>query len=109
MQKLNETLIDYIVEKAKSELNPRAVFLFGSRASGLARPHSDYDFAFDIDESISSAAWAKFFLEVQEDAPTLLALDTVNMNEIDINFKKKILKDGIILYKRESHGSSNHQ
>lgn len=45
---MEERLIQYLKEK----YNPRAILLHGSRASGNAREHSDWDFAIFVDKEI---------------------------------------------------------
>jgi predicted nucleotidyltransferase len=50
MKNIEQELTDYIVEK----YNPIAVLLHGSRASGNAREHSDWDFAIFVTEKITA-------------------------------------------------------
>lgn len=40
----NDNILKQIVEALKNEFKPSRMFLFGSRANGMARPDSDYDF-----------------------------------------------------------------
>lgn len=65
-----------IIESLKKELQPTRLFLYGSRASGNARPDSDYDFVavvpefdpknrYDVMSRISSKLWQDLDIEVQ--------------------------------------------
>lgn len=95
---LDQKLLNFIISKAKEGLRARRVILFGSRAKGTSREHSDYDLAFDIPQEISHEDWAAVSVHIQEEAPTLLNLDLVNLNEIDETFKMKILHEGVVIY-----------
>lgn len=99
MVNLNQELMHFIIEHAKVALSPNAIILFGSRARGDARETSDYDIAFDFNLDLHHNDWGKFCVEMQSDAPTLLPMDLVNMNEIDDVFRDKILREGIVVYK----------
>lgn len=94
-----QQVIDYIVNKAKNLINPQSIYLFGSRAQGKAHENSDYDFAFQLEKEPRSQ-WARFALEAKEEAPTLLPLDLVNLNEISETFKEKILQTGHLIFTR---------
>jgi DNA polymerase sigma len=48
--------LDEIVRVLKNEFNPSRLFLFGSRATGNARPDSDYDFVLVVPEN-TKARW----------------------------------------------------
>lgn len=97
---VNKQLVDFIVWSAKEKLMPERIILFGSRARGDAREHSDYDIAFELPPGITNNEWAGFCADVNENAPTLLSLDLVNINTIDDSFKEKIHKEGIVLYEQ---------
>jgi predicted nucleotidyltransferase len=97
----NSDLIDYIVALARQYLYPSRIILFGSRARGDARPKSDYDFAFEFDAKKSGSNWSTFSIEAQENAPTLLPMDLVNMNEISDEFMSKIHQEGIVVYQEK--------
>jgi predicted nucleotidyltransferase len=101
MDDSTQKLIRYLVALAKERLNVRAVILFGSRARGDARPKSDYDLAFDFNKDQYARNWGAFCIEAQENAPTLLPMDLVNMNEISKEFADKIHQEGIVVYKEE--------
>lgn len=94
-------VIKYVVELAKAQLHPHTVLLFGSRARGDARAQSDFDFAFDFDTARHQQHWSRFCLTVQENAPTLLPIDLVNLHEVSVSFSDKIHAEGIIVYPEE--------
>lgn len=71
-----DSLLPLIVQSLKKELNLTRLFLYGSRATGNARPDSDYDFVavvpefdsknrYNIMSKISSKLWKDFDVEVQ--------------------------------------------
>lgn len=49
------TALRAIVRKLVTALSPRAVYLFGSRAEGRARPDSDFDLLVVFDDDVASA------------------------------------------------------
>lgn len=97
----NRKVFAYIIKKAQTQLDVEAIFLFGSRARNDARKSSDFDFAFVFDPRVHQKDWARFCLDVKEEAPTLLPLDLINMNEIDSEFKQKIMLEGQKIYTKE--------
>lgn len=50
------TALQVIVERLVRALHPRAVYLFGSRAEGRARPDSDFDLLVVFDDSAPDEA-----------------------------------------------------
>ena len=90
-----EAALQQIVRAARRALTLKRVILFGSRARGDARPDSDIDLAFD--HASSDAAWAEFVNEMQEHAPTLLALDLVDWNAADAALRSRIQSEGRVL------------
>lgn len=75
---------------------PRAkVYLFGSRARKDNTPESDIDIALDaggvIEDSVLSA-----IKEDIEESIIPFTVDVVDMRTVSEDFKKQILKDGIV-------------
>lgn len=71
-----DPLLPKIIESLKKELHPTRLFLYGSRATGNARPDSDYDFVavvpqfdssarYDVMSKISAQLWKDLDVEVQ--------------------------------------------
>ena len=85
----------------------RLGYLFGSRATGRARPDSDIDIAVLIDEGM--CADARHVNHVLRrvaghvgggDVPSDL-LDVVLLNEAPVLLRHHVLRDGVLLYKRD--------
>ena len=71
------------------------VVLFGSRARG------DYGRASDIDLAVSGGNIARFALDVEEETPTPLKYDVINLDEnIQEELKKNIEREGLVLYEK---------
>lgn len=51
MDNAQDEILNEIVSRLVSRFQPSKVFLFGSRASGVARPDSDYDLLLVVKES----------------------------------------------------------
>lgn len=92
-----DPVIQFVVDLAKKSLKPERVILYGSRARGDFKAISDYDLAFDLDERALSG-WSRFSLDVQDNAPTLKQIDLVCLQKVDEDFKKRILKEGVVVY-----------
>lgn len=70
------------------------VVLFGSRARGEHRSKSDIDLA------VFGGDQVRFALDVEEEeAPTLLSFDFVNMDgPISQELKERVAREGVVLY-----------
>lgn len=72
------------------------VLLFGSRARGDNRERSDIDLA------ASGGDIAAFALDIDEETPTLLQFDVVDLDGIvQPELLAEIRKDGVVLYERK--------
>ncbi len=87
-----------IVGLAKRMLDVKRVIVFGSRARGDMRDLSDIDLAIEHDSS--PADWAAFCEELEECAPTLLEIDLIDLKSAGHGLRKRIEKEGILLYGR---------
>jgi predicted nucleotidyltransferase len=92
--------IDYITQQAIASLNPTRILLFGSRARGDNRSTSDIDMAFDFPDE-SAEKWSRFAVEMDEEAPTLLEMDLVNLKTCDAHLRNEIIATGKVLYERK--------
>lgn len=71
----------------------KKVILFGSCARGDNSERSDIDLA------VSGGNIGMFYLELEEEAETLLMFDVVNIDKkINNELKEEIKRDGVILY-----------
>lgn len=73
----------------------RQVFLFGSFARGDASTTSDIDLAFSLSDS---SKWSVIAQDIRETAKTLKKLDLVCFEKISGDFRKKVLKEGSVIY-----------
>lgn len=95
-----DNLYKCIIEKAIQMLKPKRIWVFGSRARGDFQPRSDIDLAFEFDEQSSIEHWAQYCIELDDEAPTLLKMDLVNLNEANTELKKNILEQGKVIYQK---------
>lgn len=87
-QKIRQGIIELAI---RYELDK--VILFGSRARGDNKPRSDIDLA------VSGGNIAAFAADVDEELPTLLMFDVVNLDRpVQPELLAEIEKDGIELY-----------
>ncbi len=95
--------MSWTIEKIKNELSKFAVkydiqkiILFGSRARG------DNDERSDIDIAVSGGDFLNFYADVQENFPSLLSFDIVNLDKkISLELQNEIKKDGLLLFSKE--------
>ncbi|MFI4957496.1 MAG: nucleotidyltransferase family protein [Gammaproteobacteria bacterium] len=100
MDETTQKVVNFVTLLANELIHPRKIILFGSRARGDARQTSDVDIAFDFDPDQYQQHWSRFCLNIEENAPTLLSIDLINMNEISSAFSEKIRAEGIVVYTR---------
>lgn len=55
MKRADQKIVEQIKETLKAEYQPVRLFLFGSRANGTAKKHSDYDFVMVVPGSKKSS------------------------------------------------------
>lgn len=77
-----------------------SVILFGSRAHGDASPHSDVDLAISAPK-MSRRRWLEM-KKLAEEAPTLLSVTLVRLEDSPRELRQRILKEGIVLHEREN-------
>lgn len=71
----------------------RAVTLFGSRARGEQRPKSDINLA------LSGGDQVRFALDVEENAPTLLSFDFVDLDgSVQQELRETVAREGRLSY-----------
>ena len=87
-------VIEAITEFAK-KYDIELVILFGSRARG------DFKRTSDIDLAVSGGDFTRFALDVDEETPTLLKYDFVNLDRnVQPELLREIYKDGKLLYEK---------
>jgi len=82
------------IVKILKEYNPKAIYLFGSRARGDNFKNSDIDIAVDIDMSFREKRKLK---EKVDKAAGLYSVDLVFFDEMSEEFRNKVLSEGIRL------------
>ena len=71
-------------------------FLFGSRASGTNRPHSDYDLGLIGPRPLSPREWGDLH-DAFEEAPIIHAVDVVDFYPASEDFKREALTHTVTL------------
>ena len=82
------------------------IFLFGSRARGDAEQTSDFDFAIDAGSKIPLDVIARIECKIEE-LRTLKSVDIIDLNRVNPEFKRIILKTGVNIYEREKNARWN--
>lgn len=94
MKDLNPKIEKFIIETAE-KFGLSKVILFGSRARGDNKPRSDIDLA------VAGGDILNFQFEVEEESPTLLKFDVINLGEeLNENFLTEIERCGVVLYEK---------
>jgi predicted nucleotidyltransferase len=76
-----------------------AIYLYGSRARGNYRPHSDIDIALKLHDNKPN--YRHIIADIIEHADTLLAIDCVNIDEAPEALKRQIVKEGVLLFENK--------
>lgn len=88
-----------LVESLAAYEEVKAIMLFGSRACGDANPRSDVDLAISAPD-ISLRHWLDLKM-LAENAPTLLSITLVKLEDSPSELRERVLKEGIVLYEQE--------
>lgn len=89
---LKDNVLAFIVEAAK-EYDMSEVILFGSRAKGSFSQKSDIDLA------VSGDRYHDFIEALDEECPTLLSFDFVDLSlPLSEGFSKRISEEGVRIY-----------
>ena len=75
------------------------VWLFGSRARGDHFERSDIDLAIEA-PSMDDSDWVRIKLEFEDEAPTLLLIDLVRIEDAPEHLREQIADEGIVIYER---------
>lgn len=92
-------LIKEIVDAIKKFSEPERIILFGSRAQGFEREHSDIDIA--IEDYEVTDRQMRLIRDAIEDIRTLHKIDIVWLDKISDEFRNEILRTGKIIYERQ--------
>lgn len=77
------------------------VWLFGSRARGDHLERSDIDLAIEA-PAMAELDWLRIKLDFEDEAPTLLLIDLVRLDDAPKDLREQILEEGRIIYERSS-------
>lgn len=94
-----DIVIQYIVETVKAYASVKKAWLYGSRARGDASTISDYDLAFEWNDS-GPISWGAFTTFLRENNPSLNSLDISRIDELGSSLRDQILKGGRIFYEQ---------
>jgi len=86
-----------IIDELK-KYNPKKIILFGSRARGDYRKNSDIDIAVEVNLNFREKRKLK---EKIDFISGIYSIDLIFLDEVDENFKNKVLKEGKVLYAKE--------
>jgi len=75
------------------------VWLFGSRARGDHFERSDIDLAIEA-PAMDRSDSLRIKVDIEEDAPTLLCIDLVRMEEAPEHLREQIHNEGIVVHER---------
>ena len=92
-----EGKLQNILDELK-QYNPKKVILFGSRGRGDYKKNSDIDIAVDLELSFREKRKLKEKIDL---ISGLYSVDLIFLNDVDENFKNKLLKEGKKLYEKE--------
>lgn len=84
------------IKRITKRLVPKThrAFLFGSRAVGTNRLHSDYDVGVSGPRALSPREWGALH-DAFEEAPIIHEVDVVDLYPASEEFKKEALKDAV--------------
>ncbi len=77
----------------------KSVILFGSRAYGDADPRSDVDLAISAPR-MNLRRWLNLKL-LAEEAPTLLSITLVRLEDSPSELRERVLREGVVLYEQK--------
>ena len=91
---IKQNVLQAIIKLAKDN-DVRKLILFGSRARGDYKERSDIDLAFYVGNS------SRFILEVDEETPTLLQFDVLDLDKpIQAELLESIKREGMVIYEK---------
>ena len=104
MVRREEEIIEKSIEILKKYLNPKKIYLFGSRTKGKAKQGSDFDFA--IEAAKPDSKTQQIMEDEMEAVLGLHQMDIVYWDEAEEEFKQIILKTGELIYDRRNYAGN---
>jgi predicted nucleotidyltransferase len=77
---------------------PYSVYLYGSRAAGLERPDSDYDFAIAAAAPIGKSELEAIREDLADALPGAPGIDCVDLRASPLTLAAQVLESGIVLF-----------
>ena len=99
MNSREQEIFDRAVALLVEELQPKRIYLFGSRGKGEARIGSDFDFA--VDCKVPDRSKIQLIKDMLDAAAGLYSIDIVFLPEVDPGFKEIILNTGKMIYEKK--------
>lgn len=96
MNKRQKEITEAVIGILKDLLNPYKIIIFGSRAEGDNRKHSDFDFAVGCPRP--SVATERKMRQQIEKISGLYKIDIVYLDSIEDKFRQIIFKTGRTIY-----------
>jgi uncharacterized protein len=75
------------------------VWLYGSRARGDNFERSDIDLAVEA-PAMGADDWIRLKFDIVDEAPTLLLIDLVRLEEAPDHLREQIRQEGVVVYER---------
>jgi predicted nucleotidyltransferase len=94
-----EERISKIIDILVRFLEPKRIYLFGSRASGTNENYSDFDIA--IEGNKKSFRTLRVAREKIDYAMGIYSCDLVELEKINADFRKLVEKEGKLLYGKD--------
>lgn len=94
-----------VLDKLSKKYGIRALYIFGSRATGREKLSSDYDFAVILDEKIKKEEYSRYKLNIISELLRLIKTDHIdlvilNSDDVPLLLKYNIIKEGKIIYEK---------
>jgi uncharacterized protein len=103
---LEQHILDKIIAVLAAHPQVERAVIYGSRATGNFKPHSDIDLAV-YSSRISGDEFGRLRFEIQE-LPMVFKLDVVFFEELgNAELKNKITQEGKTIYQRPAEGANN--
>ena len=99
MNAREKEIFDKSLDLLIRELQPKRIYLFGSRAKGEARHGSDFDFAVDCPSP--ERARVRMVRDILDAIAGLYSVDIVFLPEVNPRFKDLILGHAKLVYERK--------
>ena len=98
---LHHDLIKQIVATILIHVGAKKIIIYGSRARGNFRQTSDIDIA--VESYKDSNNDVNILNEIlNEEIPTLLKCEVINLNKVGAKLRNEVLLEGIVIYEKIS-------